>query len=110
MTAWPGNKTRKEVAVDIKEMADQIMGELSQAPEKIQEFAADPAAAIEKITGQAPSAEELGQIVDHVKAKIGEGAVDLQSLGEQLKDFVQGDDSPLKDISGLLDNIFKQGQ
>lgn len=92
--------------MDIKAIADQVMAALGEAPEKVQEFIADPKGAIEQLTGHSLDEGQIAEVVEHVKVKIAEGGanlenIDLGAIGEQISGMVA--DSP---FGNLLEGIF----
>ncbi|HIW75325.1 MULTISPECIES: hypothetical protein [Gordonibacter] len=96
--------------MDIQAIIDQIVGALREAPEKAQEIIADPAAAIENITGHQIEGEDMAAVVQGVLAKIGEEGGELQEklacfgdmLGEKVSSLM-GEGGAFGD---LLNNIF----
>ncbi|OUO94231.1 hypothetical protein C2L80_03935 [Rubneribacter badeniensis] len=93
--------------MDVKAIAEQVMAAVGEAPEKAQEFIADPKGAIEQLTGHALDEGQIAEVVEHVKSMITEGGaglegLDLGAIGEKLGGLV-GEGSPL---GGLLGGIF----
>lgn len=93
--------------MDVKAIADQVMGTLGEAPEKIQEFLADPKGAIEQITGQTFEEGQIAEVVEHIKTQIGEGVgnFDMNAIGEKLGGLF-GEGSPLGGIGDALGGLF----
>ncbi len=93
--------------MDIKAIAEQVMGALGEAPEKLQEFFADPKGAIEQITGQSLDEGQIAEVVEHIKTTVGEGLgnFDLDAIGEQLSGLF-GEGSPLGGIGDALGGLF----
>lgn len=98
--------------MDIQAIIDQVMGALREAPEKVHEVIADPAGAIEQITGHHLEEGELASVAQGVLAKIGEEGGELQEklaglgdvIGEKVSSFLGENGS----FGNLLDNIFKK--
>lgn len=96
--------------MDIQAIIDQIVGVLREAPEKAQEIIADPATAIENITGHRIEGEDMAAVAQGVLAKIGEEGGELQEklsgfgdmLGEKMSSLM-GEGGAFGD---LLNNIF----
>lgn len=93
--------------MDIKAIAEQVMGFLGEAPEKIQEFIADPKGMIEQVTGQTLGEGDVAGVVEHIKEQFGEGGFDLGAIQEKVEGLF-ADGAPLNDISDFLGGIFKK--
>ncbi|MEF9875450.1 MAG: hypothetical protein RRZ85_09395 [Gordonibacter sp.] len=93
--------------MDIKAIAEQVMGALGEAPEKIHELIADPKGVIEQITGHTLEEGQIGEVVEHIKTQISEGAAnfDLSAIGDQLGGLF-GEGSPLGGIGDALGDLF----
>ena len=76
--------------MDIKAIAEQVLGTVQNAPEKIQGLLSDPKGAIEEITGQAIGEEDIAGIMEHVEGALGQAGVNadaiLESLGNNIGD------------------------
>ena len=72
--------------MDIQAIIDQVVGALREAPEKVHEIVADPAGAIEQITGHRLEEGDLASVAQGVLAKIGEEGGDLQEKLAGYKD------------------------
>lgn len=98
--------------MDIQAIIDQVMGALREAPEKVHEVIADPAGAIEQITGHQLEEGELASVAQGVLAKIGEEGGELQeklaglgdAIGEKVSSIMDGSES----LGELLNGIFKK--
>ena len=98
--------------MDIQTIVDQVVGALREAPEKVQEIMADPAGAVEQITGHRLEEGDLASVAQGVLAKIAEEGGDLQeklaglgdSIGDKVSSLIGDNDM----FSNLLDSIFKQ--
>lgn len=95
--------------MDIKAIAEQVMATLGEAPEKVQEFIADPAGMIEQITGHSLGEGEISQVVEHITSGLSEKGIDLanfdfNAIGDKLGGMLG--ESPLGDLGGMLGNIF----
>ena len=66
--------------MDVKAIAEQVMAAVGEAPEKAQEFIADPKGAIEQLTGHALDEGQIAEVVEHVKSMIAEGGAGLEGL------------------------------
>lgn len=82
--------------MDIKAIAEQVIGAVQEAPEKIQELTADPKGAIENITGHSLEDVDIEQVMEHVKGAIGEAGIDVGSIAESVG----------KNIGDMLGGIF----
>lgn len=97
--------------MDIQEIADQVIGKMGDAPEKIHEFIEDPKGHIEELTGQALDEGQLSELVQHVQGAIAEGKVDLSNIdpskiADQLGSLVEN--SPLKGIGETISGFFNK--
>ncbi|MBC2888135.1 hypothetical protein [Gordonibacter massiliensis (ex Traore et al. 2017)] len=98
--------------MDIQTIVDQVVGALREAPEKVQEIMADPAGAVEQITGHRLEEGDLASVAQGVLAKIAEEGGDLQeklaglgdSIGDKVSSLIGDNDM----FSNLLDSIFKK--
>lgn len=101
--------------MDIKAIADQVMGALGDSPEAIKDFISDPAAAIEGITGDKLEGADLAGVVDHIKETVMGGGIqlpegldlgnlDLGSIAENLGGVLEN--SPLSGIAKGLGGLF----
>ncbi|MBX9032767.1 hypothetical protein [Gordonibacter massiliensis (ex Traore et al. 2017)] len=98
--------------MDMQTIVDQVVEALREAPEKAQEVMADPAGAVEQITGHRLEADDLASVAQGVLAKIGEEGGELQeklaglgdSIGETVSSFLGNNET----FGNLLDNIFKK--
>ena len=88
--------------MDIQSIIGQVTESLGAAPEKAQDFLADPKAAIEEITGQNLDNVDMGEIVEQVKTKLGETGVDAAGFLGEMGENIGGA------VSGILDSIFKK--
>lgn len=88
--------------MDMNQIVEQVAGHLQDAPEKIKDLIADPKAAIEEIIGQTLDNVDPGEIVEQVKAKLGETGIDVAGILGGLGENIGGA------VSGLLDGIFKK--
>lgn len=102
----------KGTIMDIQAVIDKVVSEVQQAPELLKEFAADPGAAIEKITGHQLGDVDIAAVAQGVFAQVQEKGGDLMGQLSGLMESgavhdvianLTGEDSPL---GGLLDNIF----
>lgn len=93
--------------MDISAIAEQVMGALGGAPEKIQELMADPQGVIEQVTGYTLEEGQVGEVVEIIKTQIAEGAAnfDLGTIGDQLGGLF-GEGSPLGNIGDVLGGLF----
>lgn len=101
--------------MDIKAIADQVMGALGNSPEAIRDFIADPAAAIEGITGNKLEGADLAGVVDQIKETVmgGDfqlpegldlGNLDLSGIAGNLGGMLEN--SPLSGIAEGLGSLF----
>ena len=101
--------------MDIKEIADQVMGRLGNSPEAIKDFLSDPGAAIEGITGHKLEGADLSGVIDHIKETVMGGGIelpegldlgnlDLGNIAENLGDVLEN--SPLSGIAEGLGGLF----
>lgn len=101
--------------MDIKAIADQVMGALGNSPEAIKDFIADPAAAIEGITGNKLEGADLAGVVDQIKETVmgGDfqlpegldlGNLDLSGIAGNLGSMLEN--SPLSGIAEGLGSLF----
>lgn len=103
--------------MDIKAIAEQVMGALGDSPEAIKDFISDPGAAIEGITGDKLEGADLMGVVDHIKETVMGGGIELpesldlgaitENLGgltENLGDVLEN--SPLSGIADGLGGLF----
>ncbi len=112
--------------MDINALTEQLAGTLEQAPELLQGFAADPAGAVEQVSGLSLGEADLSQVVEGVTSQLGADGFDLAglaegfdlgALAEQVGNFdlggiaeqaggLLGEDSPLGNIGGMLGGLF----
>ena len=98
--------------MDIQAIIDQVVVTLRVAPEKVQEIIADPAAAVEQITGHRLEEGDLASVAQGVLAKIGEEGGELQEklaglgggIGETVSSLIGNNET----FGNLLDKIFKK--
>ena len=101
--------------MDIKAIADQVKGALGNSPEAIKDFIADPAAAIEGITGNKLEGADLAGVVDQIKETVmgGDfqlpegldlGNLDLSGIAGNLGGMLEN--SPLSGIAEGLGSLF----
>lgn len=96
--------------MDIKAIAEQVMAALGEAPEKIQEFLADPSGMIEQLTGHSLGEEDVAQVVDHIKGMVEQGGealgnIDLGAIGEHVTSFFENNEA-VEGIGNLVKGIF----
>ena len=63
--------------MDIQTIIEKVAGEVQNAPELLKEFAADPGAAIQKITGDALGDTDVSAVAEGVLAQVQEKGGDL---------------------------------
>lgn len=75
--------------MDIQAVIDKVVSEVQRAPELLQELAADPGAAIEKVTGHSLDDTDIAAVAEGVLAQVREKGGDF--MGQ---------------IGGLLGSVF----
>lgn len=96
--------------MDTKAVIDQVVEYIGNAPEAIKELLANPAGAIENITGQRLEGNDLSGVLDGIKEhvtgsgiKLPEG-LDLGALGDLAGTF---DPSGISEgLGGMLGSLF----
>ena len=101
--------------MDIKAIIDQVTEHLGNSPEALKDIIADPASAIEGITGHQLEGDDLSGVVDgikeavmgggfHLPEGIDLGGLDLSGIAGGLTDALGG--SPLSGIAEGLGGLF----
>lgn len=90
--------------MDIKAIADQVMGAVGNSPEALKDLIADPQAAISDLTGVELEGADLTGVVDQVKENIAGGGLDLGGLGENLDLSALTENLP-EGLSGIAENL-----
>lgn len=101
--------------MDIQAIVHKITEEAQNAPELLQEFTADPGAAIEKLTGDVLGDTDISAVAEGVLSKVQESGGDLvHQLSGILEsgavhDVFANITSGKADLGGLLGSIFGGG-
>lgn len=75
--------------MDIQEIISKVMEELHNAPEKLEELAKDPKAAIESIIGEGKLGDvDPSEVLKGIQEKLGD--VDVSAISEEAMDKIKG--------------------
>lgn len=87
--------------MDIQAIVEKIVSEIQKAPEMLQEFAADPGAAIQKITGDTFGDTDIAAIAEGVMAQLGDTGDDIK---ERLAGIMESDA-----VHDIIANVTAEG-
>ena len=88
--------------MDIKAIIDQVVEHIGNAPEAIKDLLADPAGAIENITGHRLEGDDLSGVLDGLKEHVTGGGI---KLPEGLDLGALGDLAGKVDLGGITEGL-----